>query len=120
MHIQPLAEEQRGKCVKATSRYVPSLSTRLEWVPCTTAGCTTSSFRLSNASNVTAFERKYELPPDPIWTETYNEAIQVLVSLRDTSSMDTAILVAGILVTAMAVLTVLTLRRLYSKHLKQM
>jgi hypothetical protein len=119
MHIQPYENEQRGKCVRATSRWVPSFSTRLTWVPCTTAGCTTSAFRLTNEQNATAFERKHSLPPDPVWTETYNEPIQVVISLRDSSSMDSAILVAGILVTAMTVLTVLTLRKLYSRHLKQ-
>lgn len=119
LHIRALEEEQRGKCVRATARYVPSLSTRLQWVPCTEAGCTTSAFQLSNEQNVTAFERKYSLSPDPIWTETYNEAIQVVVSLRDSSSMDSAILVAGLLVTLTAIVTVLTLRKLYSRHLKQ-
>jgi hypothetical protein len=116
MHLTPGAKEQRGQCVRATSRYVPSYSTKLAYVPC--GDNCIGTFALANDSAGDDFADKYGLPPDPMWTETYNDPVAVSIGLRDSSSLDNAVLVAGILVTAVAAFTVGFGRRMYHRHLK--
>jgi hypothetical protein len=115
MHLTPYAEEQTGVCVDATSRYVPSYSTALEYDACEAGGCA-AHFKLSNTSAAAVFARRWDLPEDPIWTETYNEVPSVSVSLRDDSAADAAILAGGLLATALAAAAVGLGRRSYFRQ----
>ena len=115
LHITQNAEDSPGRCVVGTARYVPSYSTRLDWVSCTEPGCT-PAFKVASDSAAADFARKYGLPPDPMWTETFNEEPVATVLQEAPESADHAVLAAGLLATAAAVGTVVVLQMVYRKH----
>jgi hypothetical protein len=122
MHLTASKDDPLGKCVRATARFVPSFSTMLDFVDCTNPGCK-AAFAVASGEAATAaaaFEQKYGLPEDPMWTETYNGPLTVQVSLREVERTNFAILFSGILSTVVAIGAVTFGRALYARHLKSL
>ena len=111
MHSSP--EDTVGRCVTATARFVPAISTEVEMQKCNGANC----FAIADGNRARRFARKYDLPEDPIWCETINDPVETAISLRETEATDNVILSLGVVVAVAAVLAVVLLRRLYHKQL---
>jgi hypothetical protein len=116
LHIAKRGQKgETGQCVRATAKYVPSYSTKFEWVACTGSGCK-AGFKVSDSQTADAFEKKYNLSLDPMWTETYNDPILVTVMLEEPASTDNAVLASGLVSTAVAIGATIIGRMFYQKH----
>lgn len=118
MHLTPNAEDQLGQCVTATARFVPSFSTLFNFTDCTDQGADCRAWTLNDGAAAADFETRFGLPPDPAWTETFNEPLSVAVSLRETDARDIGILLAGLLSTGVTVAAVVVGKSMYRRHLK--
>jgi hypothetical protein len=102
--------------VRATARYVPSYSTKFDWVACTDPKCAPGAFKISDSQSPVAFEKKYNLSLDPMWTETDNGPILVTMMLEEHKSTDHGILAGGLVSTAVAIGATVVGQILYQKH----
>jgi hypothetical protein len=93
----------QGKCVRASVSYVPSYSTKILYESCgfgASPGCVVG-WRVDNDNSSDQWAEQFGLPSDRMWTETYNEDINVAINLRESSAQDKLVLGLGIASTAL-------------------
>lgn len=97
-------------------RYVPSYSTKLTCTAC--EDFWQATWQLTDAAD--AWNQQYGWPEDPIWTESdWPLGIPDLqLYLRESDATETAVLVAGLLVTVSVAMASVVAKSAFHKHHK--
>lgn len=103
-----------GHCVNATVRYVPSYSTKLECESCDDPW--EATWRVSTAAD--AWNEQHGWPADPMWTESDwpNEVPDLQLYLHESPAVESGLLVAGALITALVGAASYAARVAFARH----
>lgn len=121
MHLHPglTGVDARGKCVRATAKYVPAYSTALSFVRCARDDATCAAgWRVDADSAADAWAAELSLPADPIWTETYNLPISTTTFLQERGDRDGMVLGLGLAVTVVVGGALAYSKRAYGQAMK--
>jgi nicastrin len=110
-----------GRCINSTTRLVPSYSTLLECVGCNGTATNDGTYRWAVNMTSTAWAERYGWPEDPMWTEsnwpTGTPFLELF--LKESSSVDYAVLGAGLAVGVASVVVSGAVQMAWNKRLKQ-
>lgn len=108
------SNQHMGKCVTATVQYVPSYSTRLVCDSC--SDFYQAKWRLTDEAD--EWNKQYDWPPDPAWTESdWPYGVPDLqLYLHEAGSVEVAVLIAGLLVTAGVAAATYAAKVAFHKH----
>lgn len=114
-------------CLPSTVRYIPSYSTSFICDGCNgTDTFYQYRWKVINESEGVDKLGQWEVqggwPADAMWTESNwpSSTPSLTLYLRESSNVDTAVLLAGVCVTVVAILVVVGVQYKYEKRLKQM
>lgn len=96
LHEYSVEDKAGGKCVRASVKFSPSHSTLFDYRLCGENDDSSCEEGWELVSPLPQWAADLDLPPDKGWAETYNENISVDVNLRESSSRDWAVFIAGI------------------------
>eukprot|EP00878_Enallax_costatus_P016016 GHUV01016792.1.p1 GENE.GHUV01016792.1~~GHUV01016792.1.p1 ORF type:complete len:668 (+),score=142.24 GHUV01016792.1:770-2773(+) len=105
-----------GQCLNSTVVYVPSYSTKLTCQNC--EDFYGATWALSDAADT--WNQQYNWPPDPVWAESdWPIGVPDLqLYLRESDKVQLAVLISGLLVTAVVTVASFTARTAFHKHHK--
>eukprot|EP00878_Enallax_costatus_P046602 GHUV01056817.1.p1 GENE.GHUV01056817.1~~GHUV01056817.1.p1 ORF type:complete len:109 (-),score=3.88 GHUV01056817.1:2-328(-) len=105
-----------GQCLNSTVVYVPSYSAKLTCQNC--EDFYGATWALSDAADT--WNQQYNWPPDPVWAESdWPIGVPDLqLYLRESDKVQLAVLISGLLVTAVVTVASFTARTAFHKHHK--
>ncbi|KMS99114.1 hypothetical protein BVRB_2g047570 [Beta vulgaris subsp. vulgaris] len=98
--------DEKGVCVRSTTRYVPAFSTRLQYE--------SGSWKLLPVNSSDPMSMA-----DPVWTESNWDVIGLRVYTRQDSAYDHLILLAGVGITGFSYLAIEIIKSIVTKTLKR-
>jgi len=124
LHTHPAksGDAARGMCVRATARFVPAHSTKIQFTFCESSNASCPAYGgtwdLVPGTESDAWSSRLGLPLDSMWAETYNQPLLTLWRLTESAGMDGTVMALGVIATAVAAALVAASRVAYSRHLK--
>lgn len=105
-----------GRCVTASVHYVLATSTRVDCVNCNNI----PTFYWNETNAASEWDEQYSWPPDPMWTESNwpTATPEVKLYLKETDTLENAVLASGLLLSAATVAIFLGLRRIFQGLIK--